>query len=102
MGYTVKQFLHKHIKLVAAWIILMTVYVGFGTSLSAVSIANSTTYAVVMLAASICMLMIGFSLVDITLDDTFILSNLTLVGAALCITSICGSAVAFLNFMYVL
>lgn len=102
MGYTVKQFLHKHIKLVAAWIILMTVYVGFGTSLSAVSIANSTTYAVVMLAASICMLMIGFSLVDITLDDTFILSNLTLVGAASCITSICGSAVAFLNFMYVL
>lgn len=104
MGYTVKQFLHKHIKLVAAWIILMTVYVGFGTSLSAVSIANSTTYAVVMLAASICMLMIGLLLFDMALEDTFHLSivDLTWVGVALGITSISGGIVAFINFMYVL
>lgn len=98
MGYTVKQFLLRHIKLVAAWIILMTAYVGYGTSLS----VNSTTYAVDMLAASICMLMIWFSLVDVTLDDTFLLSNLAWVGTFLAITSLCGGAVAFLNFIYVL
>ena len=104
MGYTVKQFLLRHIKLVAAWIIIMTVYVEFGTSLSVVSIANSTTYAVAMLAASICMLMIGFLLFDMALEDTFRLSivDLTWVGVALGITSLGGGAVAFINFMYVL
>lgn len=95
MGYTVKQFLLRHIKLVAAWIIIMAVYVGFGTSLP----DNRTTYAVVMLTASICMLMIWFSLLDIILDDTFLS---TWAGAALCIASLCGGAVAFINFMYVL
>ena len=67
MGYTLKQFLLRHIILVAAWIILMTIYTGSGASLS----DDSTTYAVAMLLSSICMLMIGFSLVDITLDDTW-------------------------------
>lgn len=100
MGYTVKQFLLRHIKLVAAWIIIMAVYVGFRTSLP----DNRTTYAVVMLTASICMLMIWFSLVDVTLDDTFLLTivDSTLAGVALCIASLCGGAVAFINFIYVL
>lgn len=100
MGYTLKQFLLRHIKLVAAWIILMTVYVGSGASL----LDDSTTYAVDMLAASICMLMIWFSLVDVTLEDTFLLTivDSTLAGVALCIASLCGGAVAFINFMYVL
>lgn len=100
MGYTVKQFLLRHIKLVAAWIIIMAVYVGFGTSLP----DNRTTYAVVMLTASICMLMIGFLLFDMTLEDTFILpiADSTWVGVALGIASLGGGIVAFLNFMYVL
>ena len=100
MGYTVKQFLLRHIKLVAAWIVLMTAYVGYGTSLS----DNSTTYAVSMLTTSICMLMIWFSLVDVTLDDTFLWPTVdsTWVKVALCIASLCGGAVAFLNFIYVL
>lgn len=100
MGYTVKQFLLKHIILVAVWIVLMTVYVGSGASLS----DDSTTYAVSMLAASICMLMIWFSLLDMILDDTFLLPivDSTWVGVALCITSLGGGIVAFLNFMYVL
>lgn len=104
MGYTVKQFLLRHIKLVAAWIIIMTVYVEFGTSLSVVSIANSTTYAVAMLAASICMLMIGLLLFDMALEDTFRLpiADSTWVGVALGIASLCGGIVAFLNFIYVL
>lgn len=95
MGYALKQFLIRHMLLVAAWIIIMTVYVGFGASLS----DDSTTYAVSMLAASICMLMIWFSLLDIILDDTFLS---TWAGAALCIASLCGGAVAFINFIYVL
>lgn len=95
MGYALKQFLLKHIILVAAWIIIMAVYVGFGASLS----DDSTTYAVTMLAASICMLMIWFSLLDMILDDTFLS---TWAGAALCIASLCGGAVAFINFIYVL
>ena len=100
MGYALKQFLLRHIILVAAWIILMTAYVGSGASLS----DDSTTYAVAMLLASICMLMIWFSLLDMTLEDTFILpiANSTWAGVALCIASLCGGAVAFLNFMYVL
>lgn len=99
----------------------MTVYVGYETSLSDDSIAvereaetvnniddvsraNSTTYAVAMLLASICMLIIGFLLFDMTLEDTFRLSiaDLTWVGVALGITSLGGGIVAFLNFMYVL
>ena len=89
MGYAVKQFLLRHIILVAAWIILMTVYVSFGTNLSDysqkdsitvervtetvyniddVSRENSTTYAVAMLLASICMLIIWFLLFDMVLD----------------------------------
>lgn len=100
MGYALKQFLLKHIILVAAWIVLMAVYVGSGASLS----DDSTTYAVSMLAASICMLMIWFLLFDMVLDDTFILpiADSTWVGAVLCIASLCGGAVAFINFMYVL
>ena len=95
MGYTLKQFLLRHIKLVAAWIVLMAVYMGSGASFS----DDSTTYAVSMLAASICMLMIWFSLLDMILDDTFLS---TWAGAALCIASLCGGAVAFINFIYVL
>ena len=116
MKFAVKQFLLRHIKLVAAWIMLMTVYVGFGTSLSDDSItvervietvdniddvsrANSTTYAVDMLLASICMLIIGVLLCDVALDDTFILSNLTGVGTFLVITSLGEGILAFINFM---
>lgn len=96
----------------------MTVYVGYETSLSDDSIAvereaetvnniddvsraNSTTYAVAMLLASICMLIIGFLLFDMTLDDTFILpiANSTWIGAVLFITSLGGSIVAFMNFI---
>ena len=100
MGYTVKQFLLRHIILVAAWIVLMTIYVEFGTSLP----DDSTTYAVVMLTASICMLLIGFLLFDMALEDNFRLSiaDLTLVGATLFITSLGGGIVAFINFMCVL
>lgn len=100
MGYTLKQFLLRHIKLVAAWIVLMAVYVGSGASFS----DDSTTYAVSMLAASICMLMIWFSLLDMILDDTFLLPivDSTWAGVALCIASLCGGAVAFINFIYVL
>ena len=73
----------------------MTVYVSFGKNLSDysqkdsitvervtetvyniddVSRENSTTYAVAMLLASICMLIIWFLLFDMVLDETFILS----------------------------
>lgn len=122
MGYAVKQFLLRHIILVAAWITLMTVYVSFGTNLSDysqkdsitvervtetvyniddVSRENSTTYAVAMLLASICMLIIWFLLFDMVLDETFILSiaDLTWIGVALCITCLGGGIAAFIVFL---
>lgn len=125
MKYAVKQYLHRHIKIVVAWLMLVLVYVTFGTNMSDylhkdnvavertvetvdnaddISKANSITGTVGMLAASICILMLGFIFIDLTLDGTFVMSiaDFTWYGVALCITCFGVGLAALITFINML